>query len=422
MKVKINNFYIIIYFVLMILMNQSIGLSYINLVSLLFLSVLLKNIKINRCLPTSIYFIYISYAIIITVLNSGSGDISWYRIHINLCGLLIMCFLTSMFLTKQANIDLFCARIRSFSWVLLIGGIFEYITKFNITRFMRNSDYVETYLDREGRILSIFYHPLGYAAFLLLLFILFLYYPYKDYKKHFTINILLITNLLFTKSRSALIILMFIWIIFKIKHLNKLSIRIPLKKIYGIIGAIIGLLVLITIFRNTISVFAISIYKRFMSLGIENKEGIRTLIILNFINYLKNSPFQYILFGHGIGYSYNFMKLYPITYRIDGKINLWSQTTDNTYISIILDYGLVGFLIFVFLIITIIKTFIFCKNKKVEMASLILISLFILLFIMEGLYWPTIMFTYAFSFGIMEKTKSNNRSINKQGHRRKEII
>ena len=33
----------------------------------------------------------------------------------------------------------------------------------------------------------------------------------------------------------------------------------------------------------------------------------------------------------------------------------------------------------------------------------ILISLFILLFIMEGLYWPTIMFSFAFALGVMNK-------------------
>lgn len=44
MKVKINsNFYIIIYFILMVLMNQSIGLSYINVISLSFLFILLKD-------------------------------------------------------------------------------------------------------------------------------------------------------------------------------------------------------------------------------------------------------------------------------------------------------------------------------------------------------------------------------------------
>ena len=158
-----------------------------------------------------------------------------------------------------------------------------------------------------------------------------------------------------------------------------------------------------TIFGNTISVFAFSILKRFISLSLENKEGIRALIISNFINYLRNSPIQYIMFGHGIGYSYKFMELHPISYWIDGKRYLWSQTTDNTYISIILDYGLIGFFIYVFIIIITIKVFITSKNEKAEMASLILISLFILLFIMEGLYWPTIMFTFAFALGVMNK-------------------
>lgn len=60
MKVKINsNFYIIIYFILMVLMNQSIGLSYINVISLSFLFISLKDINVSKCLPTKIYYIYI---------------------------------------------------------------------------------------------------------------------------------------------------------------------------------------------------------------------------------------------------------------------------------------------------------------------------------------------------------------------------
>lgn len=404
MKVKINsNFYIIIYFILMVLMNQSIGLSYINVISLLFLFISLKNIKVSKCLSTKIYYIYVSYAIIISILRIGSGNISWYRMHINLCGLLIMCFLTSMVLSEQTNLNLFCTKIRDFSWILFFCGILEYLTKFNITKFMRNSNYVEIYLEGEGRILSVFYHPLGYAAFLILLFILLMYFPYTDYKKNIMINILLIINLLLTKSRSAIIILVLIWIFFKLKHLNSLHGKISPKKFGVIMLAIVVLVILVVIFGNIINEFTFSILKRFTSLSIENKEGIRALIISNFINYLRNSPIQYVVFGHGIGYSYKFMELHPISYWIDGKRYLWSQTTDNTYISIILDYGLIGFFIYIFIIVITIKVFISSKNKKLEMASLILISIFILLFIMEGLYWPTIMFTFAFALGIMNK-------------------
>ena len=67
MKVKINsNFYIIIYFILMILMNQSIGLSYINVISFLFLFISLKNINVSKCLATKIYCMYVSYAMTVS--------------------------------------------------------------------------------------------------------------------------------------------------------------------------------------------------------------------------------------------------------------------------------------------------------------------------------------------------------------------
>lgn len=412
MKIKINsNFYIVIYFILMIFMNQSIGLSYINLVSFLFLAVSAKTIKLHKCIQTKIYYIYIAYAIVVTMLNLWNGNISYYRININLIGLLIMCFTTTMVLAEHSDIDLFCVKIRDFSWVFLGCGILEYITKFNITRFMRNSNYVETYLDGEGRIMSIFYHPLGYATFLIFLFMIIQYYPYNEHRKQIAFNVLLVINLLLTKSRSSLMILVFIWIIRKFKYLNTLNLSISKKKIRELVFIIALIFIVIFAFKNKINVVVHSVIRRFLNMGVENKEGIRAVIILNFINYLRSSPISCILFGNGIGYSYRFMEINPVTYFIDGKLNLWTQTTDNTYISMILDFGIIGLIIFIILIVATVKTFFSCKNMKKEMASLILISIFIQLFIMEGLYWPTIMFIFAFSFGVMNKMNNDNRTI-----------
>lgn len=52
------------------------------------------------------------------------------------------------------------------SWILMLAGVIEEITRFNITKFFGNQDYVNQYLVSEGRVISIFSHPIGYAIVL----------------------------------------------------------------------------------------------------------------------------------------------------------------------------------------------------------------------------------------------------------------
>ena len=87
----------------------------------------------------------------------------------------------------------------------MVAGILEEITKFNITVFFRNERYVSQYLINEGRIISVFSHPIGYAIVLTFFFLLALYFPYKKRNKQITYVCLILINLLCTKTRMAMI-------------------------------------------------------------------------------------------------------------------------------------------------------------------------------------------------------------------------
>ena len=107
------------------------------------------------------------------------------------------------------------------------------------------------------------------------------------------------------------------------------------------------------------------------------------------------------LFGNGCGYSYEFMKNNPIVFwSPSGEVGKWIETTDNTYISMLLDYGIIGLALFLLILFIVFKSFLISQTKYKEMGTLILMLLFIEFFFMEGLYWPIIMFMFAFGLAL----------------------
>ena len=78
----------------------------------------------------------------------------------------------------------------------------------------------------------------------------------------------------------------------------------------------------------------------------------------------------------------------------------WSQTTDNMYITILMNYGVFGFLLFLQMIIYAIKRVIYTTDKNVLFGCSGLIALFFELFFFEGLYWPIVYEYYRFIYGV----------------------
>ena len=415
MKVRITDLIWVIFVILSILMGGSIGRSYMWVIAggiVIFLLVTKgKNgVPSNSLLSKYTYFII--YCIIVTAIcYVASGFKSNEYIKSQLIELLILAFAASYLAAYYSKIDSIIKYVKNFSWILLVAGILEEITKFNITVFFRNERYVSQYLINEGRIISVFSHPIGYAIVLTFFFLLALYFPYKKRNKQITYVCLILINLLCTKTRMAMIAAAISALIFwvksgKLKSLFKGKMRYNRNSvIYGIALSLVGI-ICVVIFHNTLAVFWNTIIYRILQMFTGSEQGIRLGVIANYFSGLSKNSVLEILFGRGTGYSSYYMLDNPIYYwNSMGEKMAWDETTDNMYISILMNYGIVGCILFLSVFVTAINRIIHEKNEYILFGCSGIVALWIDLFFFEGLYWPTVIVVLGVYMAFITKSK-----------------
>lgn len=266
----------------------------------------------------------------------------------------------------------------------MLAGVAEEVTKFNITQYIGNQDYVAQYLVKEGRIISVFSHPIGYAIILTFFFLIALYFPYKSKNKQNTYILLVLINLLCTKTRMAMIAVVIITLIYLAKHnmlKNLFSGKVNYTKNSLIYLAIIFLLAFacIVIFHNKISIFAESIVYRIVQMFTGSEQGIRLGVIANYFTGLRENSVPMIIFGKGTGYASFYMIENPIYYWNEfGDKVAWGETTDNMYITILMNYGVVGLFLFLRVLISAIKRIIHETDNMVLFGCSGLIAVFLI--------------------------------------------
>lgn len=401
MSISVTDFAWIAFVILSILMGGSIGRSYMWLVAGCIIAWLLvykkgKGLHLNKLVKQ--YNCFVVYSII----NSffclvATGFKSNVYIKTQLIDMLVLAFGASYLTSYYANSGHIIKWVKKASWILMLAGVIEEITRFNITKFFGNQDYVNQYLVSEGRVISIFSHPIGYAIVLTFFFELALYFPYKSKNKQSTYILLILINLLCTKTRMAMIAIVISTIIYLIKNGTfraLLSGKINYTKNSLIYLAIILLVasVCMGIFHDKIIIFIDSIVYRILQMFTGSEQGIRLGVIANYFTSLSGNSVFEIIFGKGTGYASFFMIENPIYFwNTMGDKVAWSQTTDNMYITILMNYGVFGFLLFLQMIIYAIKRVIYTTDKNVLFGCSGLIALFFELFFFEGLYWPIVM-------------------------------
>lgn len=401
MSINITDFVWVVFVILSILMGGSVGRSYMWLVSggiIVFLLVYKRGKvpQLNKLVKQ--YNCFVLYCIVNTFLNLLiTGFKSNIYIKTQLIEMLLLAFAVSYLTSYYANSSYMINLIKKTSWILMLAGVMEEVTKFNITKYIGNQDYVNQYLVRDGRIISVFSHPIGYATVLNFFFLIALYFPYKSRNKQVTYILLILINLLFTKTRMAMIAVAITTAIYLIKSdklRNWLNGKVHYAKNVLVYLTIIFLLALVCIgiFRDRMEVFVDSIVYRIVQIFTGSEQGIRLGVIANYFTGLGDNSVLESIFGRGTGYASFYMLKNPIYYwnEIGDKV-AWSETTDNMYITILMNYGVVGFGLFVWVLILTIKSIICEKDKMVLFGCSGLIVTFFDLFFFEGLYWPVVM-------------------------------
>lgn len=360
----------------------------------------LKKIKLNNFLIW--FIILILYLTIITSIGYANENIENFYYYINNCiNLFVIGGISIYIISSKDNINSFFVFIRFLTIFLLIFGIIEYITRQNFTlKYIDSNSYYQDYLKVKGRIFSIFQHPIGYAVYLNFMFVISLIHPFKKKALDILYKIGIIINIYMTQSRTALVALIFAFTLYKIFSYSKMKKKsekryISLNKI--MILAVCGLAILILIILNykSIHISVVHIYSALTSKFSMKDQGVRIGIIKNFLFYLKRANIKQIVFGKGIGYSYNWMKYNGIP----SNIGIWTETTDNMYITMLLDGGIIAVIVFLWLPFYIIKKMI--KNKEMTDVQLIgCINVLLIcfeVFLLEGLFWNIIFFIFALS-------------------------
>ena len=284
---------------------------------------------------------------------------------------------------------------------MIFFGIIEYLTRQNFTlRFIDSNSYYQDYLKVNGRIFSIFQHPIGYAVYLNAAFVISLIYPFKKKGYDILYKIGIVINIYLTQSRTVLVALVIAFVLSK--TLNGAQIRKTQEKkyisrnkimIFGLCGLIVLALCLLN--YKYISAAFVHIYSSIASKFSMKDQGVRLGILKNYVLYLKRLNLKQIIFGKGVGYSYNWMRYNGVP----SNMGLWTETTDNMYITMLLDGGILAVVIFLWLPFNVIKKMF--KNKEMSKEQIIgCINILLIsfeIFLLEGLFWNTIFFIFALS-------------------------
>lgn len=417
MKINILDFAWMVFLVLSILMGGSVGRSYMWLVAgcIIFFLLIYKRenaLRLNKLVKQYNYFIM--YCVLNTLFYlSATGFESNIYIKTQLIDMLLFAFAASYLTSYHANSMHMINFIKKISWILMLAGIFEEVTKFNITKYIGNQDYVNQYLIRDGRVISIFSHPIGYAIVLTFFFLIALYFPYKSKNKQSTYIILILINLLCTKTRMAMIAVIIVAMIcfvknHKLRNLFSGKINCTVNSLMYLVVIFLLAVACVGIFHDKIVAFLDSIVYRLIQMFTGREQGIRLGVIANYLTGLRTNSVSGIIFGKGTGYASTYMMENPIYYWNEvGDRIAWGETTDNMYITILMNYGVIGLCMFLRVLISAIRKIVNTTDKMVLFGCSGLIAMFFDLFFFEGLYWPVVMNVIGIYMAFITKAKAD---------------
>ena len=100
-------------------------------------------------------------------------------------------------------------------------------------------------------------------------------------------------------------------------------------------------------------------------------------------------------FGSGNGYAYDFLLTHPI--------RGWNGAVDNQYLTVLMDFGLVGIVFLFSLIYYAFKKTISSENEINQLCALCLLAMFISGFFYEMFSWIFVTLLFCLFFCILEK-------------------
>ncbi|WP_249566767.1 O-antigen ligase family protein [Loigolactobacillus coryniformis] len=263
--------------------------------------------------------------------------------------------------------------------------MFEFITKkqFYIKMItnenaLYNFNYYSNIVKASYRLTLLFYHPIYYSVILVVGLFCIVYFPFRNKLVQVVSLLLVLLNLILTQSRTGWVVVGLCGLLYLIKHHH---IQFTKKKLAAIYELLTLLLVGIGIFllvRPEIVSSLVSIVKvRFDQAANGSATDVRFanfIVVKNIISDLSN--LQITIFGGGNMYAISYLQNNP-------TFGYWNSAIDNSFLTVLLNYGIIGLFLLVIFIFQVIHVFFTKLSPERELSVLIVISIFIASFFFD---------------------------------------
>lgn len=363
------------------------------------INVIVKGINLNkkellRLKSKQIFIVFIIFSLISTIINiKNSNDIILLREIIITYLIFFICIFLNQKKSCKFYVDFYLSVV-NIGLILGIMGVVEGITKVNdIAFFLHNENFanslINTFTKESYRTFSVFQHPIIWGNMLVILFIINISLNKNKNKLYKIItNAIIIINLYFTQSRSAwisfvcIIIFLFIKIIISRKWKKGIN--------YKSIGIFYSITLLIILFFNQISIIITKIFSRFNQLT-EGRGQVSAGQRLGTIDYVMNSLGDKSIFYLFIGNGYKSLEIHlkDVTIILSNF-----STSDNQYLNILYEFGIVGFVLYVLFFIYTVMLFFKTKKDLDICSTLIILGVSVNMFFYSAWGWSVIMMIF----------------------------
>lgn len=292
--------------------------------------------------------------------------------------LLILPYAVLKLLKKKSDGIRFFVLVRNFLLLCCMLGFVELIFKVQIYKPLITNPFAinnfNTYGDVKSSIYTyrttlFFYHPIFYSVLLSACFAIILYKPFKSKFINSCSLIFVLAALICTQSRSGWMGCIVVLVLHFIDHNKE---RFTNKKVMdalkiALLSFSIGLIIIVVAPQAVANLIEI-VSNRLSQVRSGNAFGAR-LANLNLVNiFVDNNGVFSLLIGGGRNFGSH---LLASNTQIDG----WSNAIDNQYITIFLDYGILGVYLFVTFYIKVFLLFLRSMKTEVKIACCIIVTI-----------------------------------------------
>lgn len=352
-----------------------------------------------------IYLIFILYREVVSfVIAKGVvGDAS--RILYKELGVLMVVAV----IVREDNQERLLVIIRDVGIVNAILGVIEFITKANFLTSAivdKSMVYMKYSMNTSAwRVRTFFFHPIICAAFITISWIALLYYPLKRKTANFAVSLCMIISLLGTKSRSSWISLAFVTLLFLLARFNKGLREVSRNGVYWAVASVVILFILYVIFWEKVIEISDNTVQRMLDGLDSNNAGNYNriaMIKMGIADWIKSSRTKK-LFGNGSVYAIKFLKMH--------SIRGWNRAVDNSYLTVLMNYGLIGEIFVLIILIGAFIRFITTCRREEELATLAIISIFISGFFYDIYGWFTCTICLSLFLAVLSKGNVTNNTV-----------